>query len=52
MYEIYDFIFNNGLENFIGCLIALALVVLLPILITIAKYDDNADDNIGKILIG
>jgi hypothetical protein len=52
MYEIYDFIFNNGLEHFIGCLIALTLFVLLPILIIMAKYDDNADDNIGKILIG
>lgn len=51
MYEIYDFIFNNGLDQFVVCWIAFTLFVLLPFLIIIVKYDDNADDNIGKILI-
>lgn len=52
MYEIYDFIFNNGLDHFGVFLSVLTLFVVLPIIIIIAKYNDNADDVIGYVLIG
>jgi hypothetical protein len=52
MYKTYDFIFNNGLDQFGACWTALTLFVLLPFLIIIPKFWNNADDNIGKILIG